>query len=374
MSVYFGGRRLWQAPYYSSANGSQGAVFADRLGSNRYVTSSPATVPYYVANYYPYGDAAGTASQDQVGFATYTQDSYTGLDYANQRMYASTYGRFNTPDPHMASAKGVDDPTTPGSWDRYAYVLGDPVNNRDRHGTELEDCPEEGCGDEGGDDGDDGGDDDGGVTWVNRCIALVWGVPYYVCGYSYTGVTVAQQGGALFPQGNPALAAQVAAQAMRAIATTAFSPQCQGFIDGALGDDVLASVQELALITGVVNAATVNAPAGVTLFPNNPALAATQQGTANNATGIQGATLAQYSAASPGTFAYGQFGGNTVFYTSQWANSGSGFALYTMLHEMLHVDGFGDAQIEDAFGISAQTVAALGSTSITYKLMSECGQ
>jgi RHS repeat-associated protein len=156
-------------------------VFADRLGSNR-----------YTGNYYPYGDSVGAAPQDQVGFATYTQDSYTGLDYANQRMYASTYGRFNTPDPYLASAKGVDDPATPGSWDRYGYVLGDPINNRDRRGTFLEDCPEEGC----GDDGDDDGDDDGGVTWVNRCIALVFGVPYYACGYSYTAVPLMQGVGA----------------------------------------------------------------------------------------------------------------------------------------------------------------------------------
>jgi RHS repeat-associated protein len=87
-------------------------------------------VPYYVANYYPYGDAAGTASQDQVGFATYTQDSYTGLDYADHRMYASTYGRFNTPDPYQASGG----PGSPASWNRYSYTRGDPVNRRDPRG------------------------------------------------------------------------------------------------------------------------------------------------------------------------------------------------------------------------------------------------
>ena len=134
VSVYFGGRRLWQGPYYSSSTGSEGAVFADRLGSNRYIASSSMNGSYYIANYYPYGDVSGTAPQDQVGFATYTQDSYTGLNYANQRMYASTYGRFNSADPYAASAG----PKDPGSWNRYSYTRGDPINRGDPSG--LSDC------------------------------------------------------------------------------------------------------------------------------------------------------------------------------------------------------------------------------------------
>jgi RHS repeat-associated protein len=138
LSVYFGGRRLWQAPYYDPANYGEGAVFADRLGSNRYV--STLGYPSYLANYYPYGDVSGTAPQDQVGFATYTQDSYTGLDYADQRFYASSYGRFLTPDPAGRRAVRRKDP---GSWNRYAYTRGDPVNRRDKRGLD----------DSGGDDG-----------------------------------------------------------------------------------------------------------------------------------------------------------------------------------------------------------------------------
>ena len=61
------------------------------------------------------------------------------LDYADQRYYASAYGRFNTPDPYVAggAAKGsVNNPSDPGSWNRYAYALGDPINRNDRHGTD----------------------------------------------------------------------------------------------------------------------------------------------------------------------------------------------------------------------------------------------
>jgi hypothetical protein len=172
--------------------------------------------------------------------------------------------------------------------------------------------------------------------------------------------------------GDPALAYQAASQAMMGVATTGFSPNCRGFIDEALGDDVLESVQELASSTNVVNAGTVNTAAGVTLFPNNPALAAVTQNNANVAAGVQGATLAQWSNSAAGqtTSAWGQFGGNTVFYTNSWANFGPAVALYSMLHEMLHIDGFSDGQIQAAFGITVQN----DTTNITTKLMLECGQ
>ncbi len=48
----------------------------------------------------------------------------------DQRMYASSYGRFNTADP-MKSSGTVNDP---GSWNRYAYVQGDPVSSSDPAG------------------------------------------------------------------------------------------------------------------------------------------------------------------------------------------------------------------------------------------------
>ena len=41
-----------------------------------------------------------------------------GFDYADQRYYASGYGRFNTADPYPASAG----PSDQGSWNRYHRV------------------------------------------------------------------------------------------------------------------------------------------------------------------------------------------------------------------------------------------------------------
>ncbi len=51
-----------------------------------------------------------------------------GLDYADQRYYASSYGRFNTGD--RKGGNGND----PGSLNKYAYVGGDPVNRNDPQG------------------------------------------------------------------------------------------------------------------------------------------------------------------------------------------------------------------------------------------------
>jgi RHS repeat-associated protein len=57
------------------------------------------------------------------------------LDYADQRFFASTYGRFSAADPYIATPTSPSDPGTPQSWNRYAYVTGDPINLFDPGGT-----------------------------------------------------------------------------------------------------------------------------------------------------------------------------------------------------------------------------------------------
>lgn len=111
-NIYFAGKMIWSDNI---------PAYQDRLGTNR----------ANGARFMPYGDEITSTSNDREKFATYTRDSYTGLDYADQRYYASTYGRFNTPDPYMAAAHGANNPKVPGSWNRYAYVQGDPVNTYD---------------------------------------------------------------------------------------------------------------------------------------------------------------------------------------------------------------------------------------------------
>ena len=137
-SAYFGGKKVLPT------------VARDRLGSVRGNASA--------ANH-PYGENYSGSNTD--GFATYYQDSSTGLNYADQRYYAATYGRFNTPDRYKASGG----PSDPGSWNRYTYVGNDPVNYTDRSGrirNVIGDCdslvngePQDGCDGFGGDDGGD---------------------------------------------------------------------------------------------------------------------------------------------------------------------------------------------------------------------------
>jgi RHS repeat-associated protein len=81
-----------------------------------------------VGSHTPYGQLRGQAMED-TSFATYRQNG-PGLHYAMQRYYWSGLGRFLTPDPSDASAVLGE----PHSWNRYAYVLGDPVNRTDPSG------------------------------------------------------------------------------------------------------------------------------------------------------------------------------------------------------------------------------------------------
>jgi len=84
----------------------------------------------------PYGDEITSRANDREKFGTYTRDSYTGLDYADQRMYASAYGRFTTVDPSRKSGHL----RTPLSWDRYSYDLDDPINRFDPEGLDSQGC------------------------------------------------------------------------------------------------------------------------------------------------------------------------------------------------------------------------------------------
>ncbi len=113
--TYFGSRRL--SPM-------------DRLGSvpNPGGSSGHST-------YYPYGeDKAGNPGGDGWKFATYSRDGGSGLDYADQRYYASSLGRFMSPDPYMAATLLANNSIDPLSWNRYPYVMGDPVNRKDPRG------------------------------------------------------------------------------------------------------------------------------------------------------------------------------------------------------------------------------------------------
>jgi RHS repeat-associated protein len=99
-------------------------VTTDRLGSVRWVRDTG------WSSYFPYGEDRGGLPDNREKFGTYLRDN-SGQDYADQRYYGVGTGRFHTPDPYMNSA-GIGDP---GSWNRFAYVQGDPLNAFDPSGN-----------------------------------------------------------------------------------------------------------------------------------------------------------------------------------------------------------------------------------------------
>jgi len=103
-------------------------VVLDRLGSVRANVNTGERFSYY-----PYGEEVAATAQGREKFGTYTRDA-TGLDYADQRYYSSAPGRFLTPDPYSATVTSLRDPANPQTWNRYAYVEGDPVNFVDPSG------------------------------------------------------------------------------------------------------------------------------------------------------------------------------------------------------------------------------------------------
>ncbi len=132
---------------YVNATMTDSAVyFAGRLvahGANAVSTDQVGSVidewnPTYGTNvfqqYYPWGEEKfGSSPNDRVKFATYRRDSESLLDYAWNRYYSNTLGRFLTPDPYKGSA----DPYNPQSWNRYGYGLNDPVDDNDPQGSEA---------------------------------------------------------------------------------------------------------------------------------------------------------------------------------------------------------------------------------------------
>src|ERR1039458_6735123 len=160
-NVYFAGRLIQEGSNW---------VMTDRLGSVRLHATAGRS------SFQPYGaEVAPTTSDQRTKFATYYRDS-AGLDYAGQRYYGNAMGRFLTPDPGGVAADASD----PGSWNRYAYVGGDPVNFADQTGrfrNIVGNCgdlvngqPQPGC--------DDGGDESPSAGSGSTCMQDAMGLSF----------------------------------------------------------------------------------------------------------------------------------------------------------------------------------------------------
>ncbi|MGH9943547.1 MAG: RHS repeat-associated core domain-containing protein, partial [Pyrinomonadaceae bacterium] len=142
LSLY-SGRATWDRAGKAAA-GQTSWLVSDHLGTPRMVidqTGNLAGIKRH--DYLPFGEEVGAgvggrttgqgySQQDGVRqkFTGYERDDETGLDYAEARYYASAQGRFTSVDPSNVSMV----PMNPQSWNRYAYVLNNPLAYVDENG------------------------------------------------------------------------------------------------------------------------------------------------------------------------------------------------------------------------------------------------
>jgi RHS repeat-associated protein len=340
--LYFGGKhvRTQAAPRQTDYAGVvidwAVPVTVDRLGS--------------AGTYYPYGEARSSPSE----FATYQRDN-TGLDYAQNRYYSSQIARFTTADPYKASGGPAD----PQSWNRYAYVGGDPVNFADPTGDNrvVVSC-----------DWTTGLDGEGGI------------VPFAICGlYSWTGGggTNTASDGARVVVGSQSRWDKAVAKLSdgNALLNTVLGGQpsepCQGDLH-ALQNIGVSSVGILAVSDTVQwNNASGDDTLAIGLFvPGSQAYQDEQQHGPNETISqyVSGATPA--AAALPGSALWG----NIYFSSSYVAGLSTANAAALLMHELIHTLGPTDSQIQAAlFGASSPQVGAL-SDNITQKFLKDCFQ
>ncbi len=125
----------------SSGNGTS-YLTRDQLGTPRVITGANQQIKAR-HDYLPFGEEISqphggrTPTQGYVAdnvrqkFTAYQHDNETGLDFAQARYYANIQGRFTSSDPLLTSGK----PGIPQSWNRFTYVLNNPLKFIDPSGT-----------------------------------------------------------------------------------------------------------------------------------------------------------------------------------------------------------------------------------------------
>jgi RHS repeat-associated protein len=131
--VYFNGERIARQDL---ATNDVHYYFSDHLGSASVITDSSGNVEEQT-DYFPYGGIAYSSGADEnrYKFTGKERDTESGLDNFGARYYASTTGRFMTPDwaarPTAVPYAVFGDPQT---LNLYSYVENAPVNRADADG------------------------------------------------------------------------------------------------------------------------------------------------------------------------------------------------------------------------------------------------
>ncbi|HSS99440.1 MAG TPA: RHS repeat-associated core domain-containing protein [Terriglobales bacterium] len=111
---------------------------SDHLGSSR-LASTPSRGMYSSASYAPYGEPYAQAGTTDLSFTGQDQDTTSGMHDFLDRKYNPVQGRWLSPDPIGLAAVN---PSSPQSWNRYAYVVNNPLALVDPFGDETY----QGCG------------------------------------------------------------------------------------------------------------------------------------------------------------------------------------------------------------------------------------
>jgi RHS repeat-associated protein len=284
--------------------------------------------------YYPYGEERTSTADGRDKFGTYFRD-VAGQDYADQRYYGSSAGRFWTVDPGgMATAH----PRSPMSWNRYAYTTGDPINFIDSHGRD-ESRIQDGC------------------TWDDstNTLACDAGNPCdddpLLCDSGGGVGGSAQAGGITQSTDGSFQDAYASLESTLGNITAQFEQSvpiaCEKDLE-AVGLNA-ADIAKDAISTNILNAWTAFQPG------SQPALWANTPLAGGAAAQYPNWSIAYYFSQNPGTIAEAQLGGSNVYVDASWANGMSvGQQEGLMVHEMLHnITGVNDGELQKTIGPSA---------------------
>jgi RHS repeat-associated protein len=107
----------------------------DHLGSSRFA-STPSRTMYSSTAYAPYGEPYKQAGTTDLSYTGQDQDTVSGMHDFLDRRFMTVQGRWLSPDP---MGLGAVDPTNPQTWNRYAYVMNNPMALLDPFGDECYD-------------------------------------------------------------------------------------------------------------------------------------------------------------------------------------------------------------------------------------------
>ena len=128
-NVFAGGTLI--ATYDAGTNSPLHFNLSDWLGTRRVSTDYQGNITETCTSL-PFGNDLSCNGPDPTEhhFTGKERDAESGNDYFGARYYASSMGRFLSPDPLLNSGR----PDDPQSWNRYSYVSNNPLNRTDPTG------------------------------------------------------------------------------------------------------------------------------------------------------------------------------------------------------------------------------------------------